>query len=89
MISTTEALAAAGVACTGLAVAAAAFLQAGREHRATPAPLTAPPAPDAYLPCHNPVCGHMSTPHDRTTAGLTCLGCGALTLAAEPTKGDR
>ncbi|MGW5352238.1 hypothetical protein ACWERV_17215 [Streptomyces sp. NPDC004031] len=73
------------IALTGAALALAAVaavlfavLWAGREHRRTPAPLPAAPRPvaDAYLPCHTARCGHMSTAHDRTEAGLVCRGCG-------------
>lgn len=81
----TTALTAAAVALGGTAVAVAAGLWAGREHRRTPAPLPAAPRPaaDAWLPCHTTWCGHMTTPHDRTAAGLTCRGCGTTTPAQE------
>jgi hypothetical protein len=41
-----------------------------------PPPRPAIAAPAAYEPCHTTTCGHMSTPHDHTAAGLTCRGCG-------------
>ncbi|WP_031514793.1 hypothetical protein [Streptomyces sp. NRRL F-5123] len=77
----TEAIAASIVALSGVVVAVAAGVWTWRQAR----PATAPqqparrPAADAYLPCHTPVCGHMTTPHDRTPAGLTCRSCGTTT----------
>ncbi|MFF2522286.1 hypothetical protein [Streptomyces liangshanensis] len=39
------------------------------------------PPPTAYLPCHTPACGHMSTPHDATpTGGLACRDCGRVAV---------
>ncbi|NUP52305.1 MAG: hypothetical protein HOW97_34030 [Catenulispora sp.] len=29
----------------------------------------------AWLPCHTTTCGHMTTPHDHTPAGLVCRSC--------------
>lgn len=46
--------------------------------------LAAEPDAPAYLPCHTTVCGHMTTPHDRTAAGLVCRGCGNTTLEVTP-----
>jgi hypothetical protein len=71
-------IAAAVVAFAGVATGLVAVLWAGHEHRAAPAPpATVPaPAPPAYVPCHTTMCGHMTVPHDRSAAGLTCRGCG-------------
>ncbi|MYV56478.1 hypothetical protein [Streptomyces sp. SID3212] len=39
------------------------------------------PPPAAYLACHTPACGHMSTPHDVTpTGGLACRDCGRVAV---------
>lgn len=76
MITTADAITASAIALAGATTAIAAALRAGREHHAEPAPRPAGHAPAAYVPCHTTVCAHMSTPHDRTTAGLTCRGCG-------------
>lgn len=76
MITTATALACSAVAIAGATTAVVATLRAGHEHRAEPASVPAGPVPAAYVPCHDLACGHMSTPHDRTAAGLTCRGCG-------------
>jgi hypothetical protein len=73
--SNITALAYAAVAVSGVTGVIAATLRAGREHRAEPAAAPASPTPAAYVPCHTTVCAHMSTPHDRTAAGLVCRGC--------------
>jgi hypothetical protein len=77
VITTTDAITASAIAIAGASTAVVAALRAGREHHAEPAPRSRPAfiEPVAYVPCHTTVCGHMSTPHDRTPAGLTCRGC--------------
>jgi hypothetical protein len=76
VITTADAITASAIALAGATTAIAAALRAGHEHHAEPAPRPAGPAPAAYEPCHTTTCGHMSTPHDHTAAGLTCRGCG-------------
>lgn len=75
MITTANVITAVAIGFAGATTALAATVQAGREHRAKPAPRPAGPAPDAYLACHTTACAHMTMPHDRTPAGLTCRGC--------------
>jgi hypothetical protein len=78
MTAAANAITAAGLALAGVTTAVAAMARAGREHRAEPVPAVPHepvPEPAAYVACHTPVCGHMSTPHDRTAAGLVCRGC--------------
>jgi hypothetical protein len=78
VITTADAITASAIALAGATTAIAAALRAGHEHHAEPAPPPRPAiaAPAAYEPCHTTTCGHMSTPHDHTAAGLTCRGCG-------------
>jgi hypothetical protein len=85
VISNTTALVYAGITLAGVVGILAASLWAGHEHRTTPAPPPRPAiaAPAAYLPCHTTTCGHMSTPHDHTAAGLTCRACGTHVPATE------
>jgi hypothetical protein len=58
----------------GLSVLAAAGLAQVR-HVHT---VNTPPAPDPglWLPCHSPVCAHLTTPHDPAPTGPTCRHCG-------------
>lgn len=65
----------------GLGAVLALKLARGDHFGQTPAVEPTPTA--AYLPCHTTVCGHMTTPHDRTAGGLVCRGCGH-TLAEVP-----
>lgn len=55
-------------------VLVAVLRQFFRRPEPTPASTAAEPA--AYVPCHTTACGHMTTEHDRTPAGLTCRNCG-------------
>lgn len=79
MISTATVITVIAVGFAGATTVVAATVQAGREHRAEPAPV-APhpplPEPDAHLACHTTICAHKTRPHDRTAAGLTCRNCG-------------
>ncbi|WP_030387040.1 hypothetical protein [Streptomyces sp. NRRL S-241] len=41
-------------------------------------------APDAWLPCHNLACAHLTRPHTRTPAGLVCDECGTTNAPGGP-----
>lgn len=75
MSQSTEVLTATVAALGALVVGVAAWVTYRLSRGNQPGHAPAGPPAAAYLPCHSLACGHMTTPHDHTAAGLVCRGC--------------
>jgi hypothetical protein len=78
------AITAVGLASAAVVAVIAAVSTGRRTATAEVTPVPAAPSADAHLPCHTTACAHLSRPHDRTTAGLTCRHCGTVTIPEAP-----